>query len=601
MALFNKLKTLLSDTDKNAAEADGNISAAQEKQDLDAGARPSQNTEETQNPHSEETIKEQIPETAGEIGSRTYLLYGLAKGNAPFPETAALPEPMILSALDEIHARLELAARHASWEAEQAEKTSETEPVEKTPETEEEEAPLPEPSADAEIRIFTDDRKMAGFAYCLAPVGERADITEKDFKDALADSGIVYGADWDAIARAVQEKLYYRIFAIAHGTAPVNGKDGQVIDHFSRSQELHLKEDERGNIDYKNMDIFQSIKAGQVVCDLIRPENGTDGRDIMGKLLPADSGKMPPIPKGKNTSVTEDGSALTADVDGDISFHDGVFRVESKLTVSGNVDNNTGNIHFAGDVIIEGDVKRGFHVTAGGNLTVCGLVEGAVLSAEENIVLKKGMNGIGGGSLTAKGSVCSTFLEQTEIYAEGDVVSEVIINCTVQSGRNILAVSGKGILIGGTLKAAQSVRAKRIGSRSETHTVIKIGVPIKKDDNIDEVKKKLASTKDTLDKISKNYRYLSGLPAIPDKYADTYKTLGMQKKLYEELVLKQQEEVNALEHKETDYSSCHVRADIIHAITDISLGDCSTCIHDTTSMCNIYFSKKEGRLVTGTF
>ncbi len=592
MALFDKLKSLISDTGKEIPVSEAHTVPARENSV----------------PNNITASRPEAP--AAPTGENPGVdNFSFADASIFPPDICGLPEHTLLAAQEEIHARLELLERYKGWQEEQAkridkdtdENTDTNSGTDARSGQDTSTAPAPFPRAHAEIRVLISSDRMSAYACCLAPVGDREDISERSFERALADSGIVYGIDRSTLKTIVQEKLYHRLFAIARGTAAADGTDGQVIDHFPRCQELHLQEDVQGNIDYKNVDVFQSIRAGEVICELILPTDGTDGRDVTGKLLPARKGKMPPIPRGKNTSVTEDGSALTSDVDGDISFQSGAFRVESKLIVPGDVDNATGHIHFAGDVIIQGDVRQGFHVDAGGKLTVCGLVEGAALTAGEDIILQKGMHGNGSGSITAKGCVYSTFLEQAKIYAEGDVTSDVIINCNIQSGGSVLAVSGKGILIGGTVKAAESVQAKRIGSPSEVHTVIKIGVSVKKDDNIEEVKKELAAAKETLDKITKNHRYLSGLPEIPEKFAETYRTLGMQKKLYVELVHELQAKIDVLEHQKNDYSKCYVQGNIIYAVTDISLNNHSTHIQDAISMCKVYYSKKDGALALGTF
>ncbi len=598
MALFRRLKQIFSDTNK---ENSGHM-ADQVEKDLA--------------PDISDTTVPQADEPEPEAGSEAYLLYALNQNNAAFPEDLALVRESVPAALKAVKDRLDLKACYARWK-EQELKAEENPAYEERQDSGEkagcqenqDHSREPGPakvktamtSADAEIKVFFSRNRMAGFVYCLEPIGDGADITEEALLQALSSKGIQYGLLPDTISSIIQNKLYYRIFVAARGTAPVKGKDGQIIDLFSRSQELHLKEDERGTIDYKNPGVFQSVQAGQTICTLIQPEEGTEGCDIMGKQLAAEKGKMPPIPKGKNTSVTEDGSALIADTDGDLSFQHGTFRVEPQLIISQDVDNNTGNVNFAGDIVIQGEVKRGFQITAGGKLTVYGLVEGAVLSAGKDIVLSKGMNGSGGGMLTAKGSIYSRFLEQTKACAEGDVVADVMIGCSITAGGNILATSGKGIIIGGTLSARQYVEARRIGNQSEIRTAIKIGVFIQKKENLEEVTKELKSTQETLDKIIKNYNYLNRLPSLSGRHQEIFDTLSEQKTLYENKIAELETELAALQERKIDYSTCHVRGDMIYGITEVSLNSSHITVRDTTARCNVYFSKDKGELVLGTF
>ncbi len=588
MALFHKLKNLFSDAGKNTSTVSDTDDTVKEVPYKEAGSQKSD---------GDDAAEVQADEPEPEIGSEEYLLYELNQNSDLFPDDAATVGSRVNSILGTVRDRISQVRRYAEWEEEQ--KLIAGEEQDEAGAGEEKVPPVK--PADAEARVFCSNNRMTGFVYCLAPVGDGAGITAEFLIQAISAAGIQYGIDGNMISKIVESGQYYRIFAIARGTAPVKGEDGRIIDHFSRSQEIRLKEDEKGNIDHKNPGVFQSVQKGEIICDLIQPEDGTDGSDVMGRRLAAERGKMPPVPKGKNTYISEDGSALIADADGDISFQGSVFRVEPQLIVSQNVDNTTGNINFAGDIVINGEIRRGFCVTAGGRLIVHGLVEGAVLTAGDDIILKKGMNGSNGGSLTAKGSVYSRFLEQTKIVAGGDVVADVMINCDVSSGGSILATAGKGIVIGGKLRASQCVEAKRIGNQSETNTVIRIGVSTQKKENINDVEKELKAARNTLANITKNYNYLNSLSAIPEKNRAIYQTLVEQKRIYEELVAKLETDFNALQNKKIDYGKCHVRGDIIYGVTEVTLNSNHIFVRDTTSKCNIYYSEEQGELVIGTF
>ena len=58
--------------------------------------------------------------------------------------------------------------------------------------------------------------------------------------------------------------------------------------------------------------------------------------------------------------------------------------------VPGNVGYATGNIDFAGSVVIRGDIENGFVVKAEGDVTVGGNVEGGSIYADGNITIRGG-------------------------------------------------------------------------------------------------------------------------------------------------------------------------------------------------------------------
>ena len=82
-----------------------------------------------------------------------------------------------------------------------------------------------------------------------------------------------------------------------------------------------------------------------------------------------------PLPRGKNTEISEDGTQLVASIAGSVDFTGNVFQVKPVLEVPGDVDFSTGNINFLGDVNIRGNVLSGFTVRAMGNVRVEGVVE----------------------------------------------------------------------------------------------------------------------------------------------------------------------------------------------------------------------------------
>lgn len=454
-------------------------------------------------------------------------------------------------------------------------------------------------SADSCAEVMLSHDNMAAYLYLLPPIGDGKEITPEAIGAAVQAAGITTGIDRKTLERLTEQKTYYCLYPIARGTAAVNGTEGRIEDHYSRTHEVHLQEDNRGNVDHRNLNIFQNIKAGEIICDIIPPGDGINGINVLGACVPAKKGSSAVVPKGKGTAVSKDGTALIALIDGDISFINGVFRVESKLTVSHDVDNSVGNLDFAGDILITGDVCRGFSVKAGGNITIYGMVECAMITAGENIDIKKGMNGGGAGFLRAGGNVSSRFLEHANVWAQGDIRAETIVNSQITCGGSVYTLTGRGAIIGGVVCASQSVEAKKIGTTSNTENVIKIGSSILQEENADYISAELAAAKKTLDMITKNYRYLTSLSSIPAGKQEVFKSLSEQKLIYEAKVKELSRQLEELLSAKPDYSKCHIKSDIIYGITEIELGYGKLTLKNTSSRCNVYY--KDGEIILGTF
>ena len=157
------------------------------------------------------------------------------------------------------------------------------------------------------------------------------------------------------------------------------------------------------------------------------------GYDVRGKLLVPKPGKPKTKLRGKGFTVSEDGNTYYSAIDGKVEYRNTDLNVIGVLQIEGDVDLNIGNVDFNGDVEISGNVISGVSVTAKGNVTVGGFVEGAVIKADKDIILKKGSNGKGVAKIEAKGNVTASFLENLRVYCDGNVYSNSILNCEISA------------------------------------------------------------------------------------------------------------------------------------------------------------------------
>ena len=79
--------------------------------------------------------------------------------------------------------------------------------------------------------------------------------------------------------------------------------------------------------------------------------------DVTGRELKSRPGKSPHVPQGKNTELSEDGTKLTAVIDGDVTFQNNTFCVDKILTIAESVDNSVGNLDYNGNILIKADSK----------------------------------------------------------------------------------------------------------------------------------------------------------------------------------------------------------------------------------------------------
>lgn len=468
---------------------------------------------------------------------------------------------------------------------------AESEQEEEDKEEEEEHLPV-----DACTKIYLSADKMVAYACILPPILGGESITEKMILDDLRYEGISYGIQMRNITKIVQNGIHLCIFVAARGKAPVKGRDGEIKERVERSEPTQILAKKDKGVDFKTLELFQGIKKGTVICDIIPAEPGVDGVDVVGHVLPGQAGKAVTIPKGRNTILSKEGSKLFADVDGAIFYENGVFYIEEKKLIDGDVDSKTGNLKYKGDILIEGDVKGGVTIESGGDVIICGRAEAAHIKAAGTIRIQNGINSGGLGSLEAGQEIQSSLLEDVKAKAKGDIYAEAIVNSDIVSGKSVIVLSGRGIILGGHVCVGQYVEAKRIGNQSSCENKITIGYLTKQDKELEKVQAELAATRETLTKIRKNVNALKGVTVLSLDKKQILEQLIQQKTLYlsheAELIKKEKEVKNRLAAE----GGYYVKSDCIYPITTVYLGNRECKISAAALNCKVHMIGDDLRL-----
>lgn len=181
----------------------------------------------------------------------------------------------------------------------------------------------------------------------------------------------------------------YKTTVIARGKAPVQGQDAILDLYFSNHIENTFTE-VSGQMDYKNHLNIPSVKSGDVIARKSPPIEGIAGYDVYGNVLLPDSVKDIQIAVKNNVEVTPDFIVIARKegrprVTGDKIKY---FDINTAHIVPGNVDLETGNIFFAGDVSVYGDVMDNMIIESLGNIYISGSVFNSTLTATGSIVVK---------------------------------------------------------------------------------------------------------------------------------------------------------------------------------------------------------------------
>lgn len=300
-------------------------------------------------------------------------------------------------------------------------------------------------------------------------------LTRDDVAKKLQGLGVAEGIDWNAVERMLAGKQYDRGQIIAQGIPAKPARDASIKETLKIDTDLKPVFDKEGKADYKNVDNIHQVKKGDVLAVKTPMIQGTPGRDIFGKPIPAAAAKDIAFKIGLNTGVSPDGLNLVALVGGYVYHQAGAVCVGVTYVLKGDVDFHTGNLHYQGDIQILGNVTDGFIVEAEGDIVVEGTVEGAdVISHGGGVHIKSGVFGHGKGHIAAKTYVRILGAQDIRIECEDGTVEveKGLRNCQV-SAQHFKADAAGCSIVGGEIQAYGAVSMAVLGGEGcQTHISI---------------------------------------------------------------------------------------------------------------------------------
>ncbi|HAV43333.1 TPA: hypothetical protein DCX15_04885 [bacterium] len=336
---------------------------------------------------------------------------------------------------------------------------------------------IPDLDGEVIIEISPDGRRAEMILIPPQPGG--LPVSFKDATEALKGKGIVIGIKEEAIHQAIKDGKFGVRMIVAEEIPPTPGKSSKIEYHFDLSpQKAKFIEDEWGRVNFKELNIVRMVRAGQVLATKVGTAiPGQPGQRITGEQIPPPPVEDTKLPVGKNTQITEDGLKLCSTIDGHVLFVSGRVNVEPVYEVKGDVNLTTGNIDFPGTIDIAGNVEDGFRVRAGGDIQIRGGVGKATLHSEASVNISHGIQANHEGRIRAGKDIICKFVEMGNLFAGGDIiVDEEVLHSELNADGNIIVTGKRGLIIGGEIRARNRVRARVVGCKKFTPTIIEVGV-----------------------------------------------------------------------------------------------------------------------------
>ena len=263
-----------------------------------------------------------------------------------------------------------------------------------------------------------------------------------------------------------------------------------------------------------------------------------------------------------------------------------------------NVGPSTGNVDAEGSVLVNGNVQTGYSIKAKGNVVINGVVEGAQVEAGGDIILARGMNGMGKGVLKAGGSIISKFFENSSIYSGSYVEADSILHSNVVAQTYIMVDGRKGFIVGGSVHATDKIGCKTLGSPMGTDTFVEVGIDPEQKQRYQDLRKELMSTEKNIRQIqpiilSLSQKVKAGA-ALTKEQVQYLKTLMETNAKLTKHLEECEEEYDRMDEQMTGVdNACVMIKEDAYAGTKIMVRDASLVLKDTRSHCRFVYERGE--------
>ena len=137
-------------------------------------------------------------------------------------------------------------------------------------------------------------------------------------------------------------------------------------------------------------------------------------------------------------------------------------------------------------------------INCGGDVVVDGFVEGGNITAEGDVLLRRGMNGGGRGVIRAGKNVTGKFFENADVYA-GDTITIDYATNSMLFAENVIEVKKtKGAIIGGNVTGLMGMTVYNVGNKMGQKTILNAGIPKSMEEKRKQLREEIYRNKEQL-------------------------------------------------------------------------------------------------------
>lgn len=381
----------------------------------------------------------------------------------------------------------------------------------------------------------------------ITPQNETELISSKIILDELSKLEIKTELNEELIKNSVSEfnntKKNITNVVIAKGKEPKDGTDGWFEITANNNSENQSFNKEK-NKSYKIINPVITVKQDDLIAVIHTPEQGKNGVDVFGKIIPAAEGKNVPVKLGENVFVKDDDvTKIYSKVDGFIEYKNNMFSVKDVLTIYGDIDYHSGNIFGYGSLKVLGNVLNGFYLSLKNSIEIGGYIGDAILEAGNHIKAQGGFLGVGSGVIKAGGDVELKFIQEQKVYSRGSLTFvREIVQSKIYVKDKIIGKGNHASIIGGYAIAGNSIEIYSAGNEYGTNTIIEVGYDYELKETLIKNRVKLNELKKNLKKIDSEIIEFAHMKRLNESMYNKMKELAdKHKQVLEEIKLLNEE------------------------------------------------------------
>ena len=316
-------------------------------------------------------------------------------------------------------------------------------------------------------------------AYLVEKSKMDSDVNIADIKKILAREKIIFGIVSDKKIQSFIDKRLKRIkpFLIAEGKLPTEPSHGSIEYMFDTNPIKNIDtskvDEEQDRIDYKERGEMPFISKGDLIAQRIPGIPGKHGKDVFGKRIEAQKARQANLRCGNGVSLSEDKRMAHARIDGMPVLTTGRMErvnVLPQYYINGDVNMKTGNIRFAGPVVVKGTVQNGFKIRSA-SLEAQELYR-ADVRVDGNINIQ---GGVVGSKVVCLGEFKTKFLKGSTVECESDVVvKNGIVDSKVDTRTNCIVENNK--ILTSNIMALKDIITVDLGSKTSPGSQLTVGI-----------------------------------------------------------------------------------------------------------------------------